>query len=321
MLSVLLAATAFGPGLHFFDSDRLCPLAGVGTRGERQCNRMQVKDPDTKVWVSRERGQIIIENTKRYAGETPIVDLILLGRGRDTEAASFPLGLHLRVTKQGGDFDSDLHVHFVTRERIASAGFDPYSVAVSDGARQRVVLSPAIVDKAVHSPPSASRVAQSLLSIDDHLEGKPAFPKRAGYKVADFSVGVGRGLLSKHVARAELRSLSGDNAPLIATRDLRKMLEGGAWSLRITKLSSLMPDDIVRDDLRLLGLDRLAVLQPAMKGLKKGQSLVFTLRAGSGTVGIDDAQVELPGAKEVARRYLELHWMGAIIAQQARKRR
>ena len=102
--------------------------------------------------------------------------------------------------------------------------------------------------------------------------------------------------------RAEVRSLDAANAAL-AGQPPATLLARGSWQLRLTAMSSLLPQETLRRDLFMLGIDRLPVVAAgiARGGLKKGETLAFTFRHGMGRVSWGDKEDDLPAPLDVAR--------------------
>lgn len=314
------------PGAHYFHSATPSPLAGAGSRPAHHANRVFLDDAHTHVTVDAARRRVLIRNTRPYAEETIVADLLLMGHGRLASGRQVPAAVHLKIVKAGNIGEAKVHAHVTSRDPVVASVIDPFVVAFDDGAQTRVVLTPAQSRDAVQDPGSGDAIARALLKFKDHLDDTPGDPTRPGpnqpgYKLADISLGIGRGLLNKYVMRAELVSLDASNAPLIAQKDLPRMLREGAWQLKLTSLSSLLPEDAFKRDLMLLGIADLPLLAAAKRrGLKKGESLIFTLRAGTGSVSFGGKTAPLPGAVDVARAWLEFNFLGLILTDQARRR-
>ena len=309
------------PGAHYFHSATPSPLAGAGARPAHNANRIFLDDAHTQVTIDAAQHRILIRNTRTYAAETIVADLLLIGHGRLASGRRIPAAVHLKIKKTGNTGEPTLHAHVTVRDPIVGSVIDPFVVAFDDGAKTRVVLTPALSRKAIQDPDSADALSRALLKFKDHLDGQTGDPTKAGYKLADISLGIGRGLLKKFVMRAELVSLDASNAALIAQKDLPRMLSQGAWQLKLTSLSSLLPEDAIKRDLMLLGIADLPALAAVKaNGLSKGQTLTFTLRAGTGSVSFGGQTVPLPGAVDVARTWLEFNFLGLILTDQARRR-
>ena len=159
------------------------------------------------------------------------------------------------------------------------------------------------------------------MAMKDNLEGVKQDPAAPGYKLADLSVGFGALGMTYMMARAELASLDGGNAPLIAKGNVPDMLREGAWEMRLTALSEKWLPEVVQRDLFLYGLDEIPLLRDVRaRGLKKGQTLAFRLQKGGGEIRLDGETTPLPGAHDVARAYIEFHMLGGLLAEAAERR-
>lgn len=309
------------PGAHFFPSAQPAPLAGAGARAAHLANRVFLDDSYTTVVVDPTSHRVHIVNTHRYREERIIADLLFMGRATTENGKRVPVSVHLKVKKTGSEVTHGLHAHVTVRSDLKDGAVDPYTVVVSDGERQITVMTPAQAKAAVEDPSTADEVSRALLKFKDHLEGVPGGPAAVGDKLADISLGLGRGPLRKYILRAEIVSLDGANAALVAQKDLAAMLSKGAWQLRLTALSSLLPDDAFKRDLKLLGIADLPILAPIKaNGLQKHQTLTFELRGGTGSVRFNGQSAPLPGAVDVARQWLEFNFLGLILTEQARTR-
>lgn len=309
------------PGAHYFESAQASPLAGAGKRLGNHANRVFLDDAHTQVTVDAAHRRIHIVNTHRYPDEMIIADLLFMGHGTTEKGRRVPVGVHLKLEKDGTDTDVKLHSHVTERGDIKGSVIDPYTVVYSDGVRQTTVMTPKQAREAVEDPSTADEISRALLKFKNFVAGIPSDTRKPGYKLADIALGLGRGPVRKYVLRAEIVSLDGRNAPLIAKRDLAAMLSQGAWQLRLTALSSLLPDDAFKRDLKLLGIDGMPLLAPIRaNGLEKNKTLIFEMRAGTGSVIFDGTRAPLPGAVDVARAWLEFNFLGLILVDQARIR-
>ena len=79
--------------------------------------------------------------------------------------------------------------------------------------------------------------------------------------------------------------------------------------------------ETLRRDLFLLGLDQVPVVAAgiAAGGLKKGETLAFTMRGGKGSVSWGDRRDDLAAPLDVARAFFEFNFLGALLAQQVER--
>jgi hypothetical protein len=308
-------------GVHYFAGRVRCPLAGAGRRGDFDSNRLVLDDDRSTVTIDRAAHRIVVRNEHAYARRSQksiIADLSFGALGTTATGGRVPLTIHLKVMKRGEALSIDLHRHLRNQQPLTGADFEPFEVVVEDGRASHTLLDEARVRALVSRPSLALRVVKALMAMRDNLVGVTQDPARPGYRLADLSVGFGALGLSWMVARAELVSLSEHNEPLVAARDLARMLREGAWEMRLTAQSVRWLPEVVRRDLFLYGLDELPLLAPVReRGLLKGESLAFRFDGGRGSVRYGDGEAELPDAIDVARAYLEFHMLGGLFVEHA----
>jgi hypothetical protein len=308
-------------GITFFPGRVTCPLAGVGSRAANASNRLVLDDADTEVVIDRRAGRITVHNDRAYPRKTTVADLMFLADGFAASGARTPFAIHLKVQKTGHRYQVDLHRHLRNQAPIVRADYEPFVVTAHDGAARTVVLDRERTDRLISRPSLALRVVKALMAMKDNLEGAKQDPAARGYKVADLSVGFGALGLNYMMARAELGSLDGGNAPLIERGSVVEMLRDGAWELKLTALSEKWLPEVVQRDLFLFGLDEIALLEPVRaRGLRTGQTLAFRLHRGDGEIALDGQTAPLPGAHDVARAYIEFHMLGGLLAEAAERR-
>jgi hypothetical protein len=308
-------------GVTFFSGRIACPLAGVGSRAGHASNRLVLDDADTEVVIDRRAGRITVHNDRAYPRKTTVADLMFLADGFAASGARTPFAIHLKVQKTGHRYQVDLHRHLRNQAPIVRADYEPFVVTAHDRGAQTVVLDRERTDRLISRPSLALRVVKALMAMTDNLEGVQQDPAVHGYKVADLSVGFGALGLNYMMARAELASLDGNNAPLIERGSVVEMLRDGAWELKLTALSEKWLPEVVQRDLFLYGLDEIPLLEPVRaRGLRTGQTLAFRLHQGSGEIALDGQTAPLPGAHDVARAYIEFHMLGGLLAEAAERR-
>jgi hypothetical protein len=307
--------TIRGRGTHYFGGRVTCPLAGIGTRAGEASNRIVLDDDDTVVTLDRIAGRITVANTRSYASKTRVFDLVMIATGEP--AARFLICV--KINKAGTKYSTEVYCHLRERTRLARIEYEPFDVVV-DG---RVLVERAqLADVAEHPTLSAS-LAQALTAERDHLRGVQQDPREPGYRVVDMSVGIGALGLSWRLVRAELVSLAGSNAELIARGSLVELLRDGTWELGITALTTRFLPEVLQRDLFVYGLEDIAILAAAREGrFRAGQRLAFRFQPdGTGSIVLDDATSPLPNALDVARAYVEFHPFGAMIARAIEARR
>jgi hypothetical protein len=307
-------------GITYFPGRVRCPLAGVGTRGDFESNRLVVEDEHTEVTIDRAARRITVSNDARYPHKTVVCDLLFLADGTTAAGARSPFSVHLKIQKSGGAWSLDLHRHLRTHDALVAAELERFEVVVTDGKRQEVVFDDAKADRLIERPSLALRVVKSVMAMRDHLDGVAQDPSAPGFRIADLSVGFGALGLSWMLARARLASLSGANAGMIERGSIAEMLRDGAWELRLTAFSDKWLPEVVQRDLFLFGLDQLPLLRDVRaRGLRKGQTMSFRFERGGGAAELDGRVEPLPGAHDVARAYLEFHMLGGLLAEHAER--
>lgn len=309
--------TFSGRGINYFEGRVRCPLAGVGQRAAYASNRVALDDPNSRVIVDRAQGRITVTNSHAYPDRQVIADLMFLGEATTQDGRHVPLGVHLKLEKKKNTVDVDLHPHWTARTALHDPELEPFDILVSDGKTERTVVTRDELLRTAVENKIKYRIENSVIEVRDNLEGQPR-PRSlaAGSALADLSLGFGSKHLNKMLLRAELRSIDQSNTAL-AGKPVVSLLTRGAWELRLTSLSSLLSQETLRRDLFLLGLDGLPVVTVGLKhGLAKGESLAFQFRAGHGRVMWGAASQDFDGALDVARAFLELNFLGALLAQQ-----
>ncbi len=305
-------------GIYYFDGRVRCPLAGVGSRGDFDGNRLVLDDGDSEVTIDRAARRITVRNPHSYADKRSVADLLFLAEGTTPTGDTKPFSIHLKIFKHRDKFSTDLHRHLRSQEPIVSAAFEPFEVVVTDGGQRQVLYDKAAADKLCRRPGLALRIVKALMAMKNHLEGVKQDPKMAGFRIADLSVGFGALGLNSWLGRARLESLTPANAPLIESGSVVDMLRDGAWKLELESFSDKWLPEVVQRDLFLFGLDEVPVLAPVRaRGLRKGQSMSFRFERGSGEVAFAGQTAALPSTLDVARNYLEFHMLGGLLAEHA----
>lgn len=310
-------------GVYYFPGRVPCPLAGVGSRGSHDSNRLVLDDADSTVSIDRARRLIRVHNGHVYPDKRPIADLMFLASGTTASGLTTPFGIHLKIFKRGQKISLDLHRHMRTAENIVAAEFEPFEVVVTDGQREQKVLDEQRVQALVCKPSWTLRIVRSIMALRDNL----GTPDKAGTtpdgRVADLSVGFGALGLEWMLARAELRALRGTAQvqPGQPRLSLAEQLRSGAWEMKLTAMSTRWLPEVVQRDLFLFGLDQLPLLARVKeRGLERNETLAFRFEGGQGQVLLGEQSTELPGALDVARAYLEFHMLGGLLCDQVERR-
>lgn len=307
-------------GVYYFPGRVKCPMAGVGSRGDFDSNRLALDDNRSKVTIDRDAGRIVVYNEHFYARKTVVADLMFLANGTTVSGGQAPFGLHLKVQKAKNVFSVDLHRHLRSQEPMVTADFEPFEVIATDGIQEQRVLSRDKALALICRPSLALRVVKAIMAMRNHLDGVTQDPAAPGFRVADLSVGFGALGLKWMVARAQLESLRSSNAALMASGSIANMLREGAWALSLTAFSERWLPEVVQRDLFLFGLDQQPLLHEVReRGLRKGQTLSFRFEQGHGEIVLDGESEALPQAMDVARAYLEFHMLGGLIMEEAER--
>jgi hypothetical protein len=295
-------------------------MAGVGSRGDFESNRIALDSSDTTVTLDRQAARITVDNRVEYADKSVVADLTFLAEGIHKGGTRSPFAIHLKIFKTGTKFSIDLHRHLRSQEEMVDVEVEPFEVFATDGNQRHVYLDQDKIQRLCKKPGLALRILKSLMAMRSNIKGLRQDPSVPGFKVADLSLGFGTNRFSWMMCRAELASMSGDNAALIQGGDVNEMLREGAWEMKLTVHTDKYLPEVVKRDLFLFELDERPLLSEARhQGLRKGQSLSFRFNRGDGEVGLDDQSEPLPGALDVARAYIEFHMLGGLLAEEAER--
>lgn len=324
-LALFLSAADGGPapaihqgrGIRYFEGGESCPLAGVGGRGERECNRLALDDAASVVTIDGAAKTILWRNDSVYPGKTELGDLMMLGHGKTERGAVERFAVHVHVFKKGAAFSVDVHSHPTVRETMVGADLEPWRVSVVAGdGKPEPVYSPEQGVEVVKHPSFSDRAAAALVDVVDNLSGRAVDPKAPELPLADVTVTGGLGKASIDLIRAELVAV-GDHA-ILEKSSLPEMFAAGGWELRLTALSRLLPSDSFRRPLFLIGLAGVPILERLERdGLAKGETFVFGMRGGKGTVRFGGKVAEVAHAADIARAYVEFDFLGSIVAREA----
>ncbi len=311
-----------GRGVFFFAGPKRSPMAGFGARGPYHSNRVALDDAHTTATWDAHGRKLVIRNTREYDDETQVACVTLLGTAQGAESgAEVPVGVHFMIYKEDDEFTTTIHGHPVVREGMRQADLLGLQVVLDDGETRQVALTLSDALRAVYEPFESSAFARVIGLVGvDNLEGQEVDITRPGARLADGSVGIGRGFLSKLVLRAQLIALDGAR-PVPPGTPWIKAFEQGGYELRLTALSSLLPQEPWPRNIFLLGLEGIPLLRPlAEEGLADGETLAFTFRDGKGTIRLGGRSAPVEDAVEAVRRYLEFDCVGGIIRYQLEQR-
>ncbi len=300
------AQSFHGRGVHRFDA-ATCPLAEIGSF-KQGCNRVALDDDSSVVEIDPAAHSIVFRNDQSYPSKKIVGDVLIMGTALTEAGAIVPVAVHVVVKKKGNKFVAKPHSHVVTRESLKQVDVGGYTITLDDGKKRTVAVTPAAARDAILDPGLAAKLAEAFIEIHDNLETSK-LPKKHD-AVADITIAIGLGKAAKDVVRAQLLA-GGDQ---VTPKSAGELFGRGNWEVRMTALSSLVPKDVVRRELFLYGLEAVPALKPIMEdGLRKGQSLVFSMKQGKANAALDDTSAPIEGGVDVARAFLEQSFIGAIL--------
>jgi hypothetical protein len=293
------------------------PVAGIGSRPDDATNRLVLDDAHTTARVDRTVHRITLRNEHRYGLNDLVGCLLLLGEGVTGSGEKVPVAVHLKIHKSFDRFTTSLHPHPTVRDPIVRATFEPFEVVLDNGYRTTVALTPEQTIEAVRDPVLTARLANLVMQVTDHLEGETLDPARPGAALVDLSLGFGSEKLNLKLARVRLLSNAAENAALIREGSIGGMLEQGDWEFRVDSLSPYIPRWEFDRGFFLFGIEGLpAIAEIAKRGLLRGETLVVGYRNGEGYIGVGERRSAIPDPADVARSYLEFHFVGGVVARQ-----
>ena len=306
-----------GRGVYYFEGPVRSPVGDIGSRSPFATNRIALDDEFSEVRLDRANHRILFRNGHRYGLNELVGCLLLLGRGTTASGREVPVAAHLKIHKTGNRFMAALHPHPTVREKVVSAVFAPFDVLLSNGKSEESALTPGRMIEAVREPELATRLAKIFVQVTDHLEGATLAPEKPGSALVDLSIGFGSEKINMKLARVRLLSESAENGELIRRGSVGAMLEKGEWEFRVESLSPYVPKWEFDRNFFLFGIERVSALAKiARRGLLHGEALVVGFRDGKGYIGVNEARSEIPNPADVARAYLEFHFIGGVVAQQ-----
>lgn len=306
-----------GRGVYTVEGAIRSPVGATGARSEFATNRIAVDDEHSLVRVDRANDRIVFRNEHRYGLDRLVGCILLMGRGTTESGLSVPTAVHLKIHKTLDRFRTSLHPHPTVREKLVSAQFEPFEVVLANGSGEEIALTPEQAVQAVRDPELTARLAKLFMQVTDHLEGQVVEIQREGAALVDLSLGFGSEEHNMKLARVRLLSNDPANAELIRSGSVEAMLERGAWEFQVDSRTPYIPKWQFDRDFFLFGLEGLSAIDKISKrGLLRGETLVVGIRDGEGYIGVGDQRSEIPNPDEVARAYLEFHFVGGVIARQ-----
>ena len=306
-----------GRGIYYIEGRVRSPLGGTTARSPFATNRLAIDDAHTRAQVDRDAHRIVIRNEHAYGLNELVACLLLMGRGTTESGRSVPAAVHLKIHKTHNRFVTSLHPHPTVRDKLASAEFEPFDVVLANGKTEVNVLTNALAVEAVRDPQLSARLANLFMQVTDQLEGQQLETDRKGAPLVDLLFGFGGEQANLKLARVRLLSNDPANGELIRAGSAEAMLERGNWEFQIDSLTPYIPRWQFQRDFFLFGLEGLGAIEKISKrGLLKGEKLVVGIRDGTGYISVGDERSEIANPAEVARSYLEFHFVGGVVAQQ-----
>ena len=306
-----------GRGVYYVDGAVRSLVGEFGSRSPFATNRIAIDDEHSTVQVDRAADRMVFRNEHRYGLNALVGCILLIGHGVTGAGLEVPAAVHLKIHKTLNRFRVSLHPHPTVREKLVSAVFEPFEVIVDNGKERKVVLSPEQTIEAVRDPQLMARLANIFMQVTDNLEDTPISAESPGAALVDISLGFGTKRVNATLARVRLLSNSAKNADLIRTGSVSRMLERGNWEFRVDSMSPYIPKWEFERQFFLFGIEHLSAIQQiARRGLLRGETLVVGYRDGRGYIGVGDRRSEIPNPADVARSYLEFHFVGGVISRQ-----
>lgn len=107
-------------GVYYFPGRIKCPLAGVGSRGDYDSNRVALDDPHSQVSVDRTARRITLVNSYSYAKKQIAADFLFLAEATTQAGKQVPGAVHVKVEKKGTSTTVDIHSHPSTNDTLVS---------------------------------------------------------------------------------------------------------------------------------------------------------------------------------------------------------
>ncbi|MWV15906.1 hypothetical protein F3I16_07545 [Pseudomonas sp. L-22-4S-12] len=292
-----------GRGVFQFASASGCPLATTATPLS-DCNRIALDDGHTRARLDGAGKTLVLRNGQDYADETVIADVLLHGQARAQNGQVVPVSLHLLISKEGQAWSTSLHAHAPVAGDLREVRIDAYRVEAEVQGKRQTLLHQDHALQVLSSPSTAARLAKQFVQVrDNRVEAAKA-------EYADITIALGVGPAALPALRASLH-VPGGHA------ELAKTLHGGSWTLELQALRSRLPLSVIRRDLFLFGLERVALLQPLQaEGFSKYEKLLLGAQEGKGYLSYRGQRIDYPQAGAVAQAFLQDSFIGLVLSAQ-----
>jgi hypothetical protein len=271
------------------------------------CDRLALDDAWTTAVIDEVRHEIRIRNDHAYSERSIVADVLLHARGIWGNKAR-PYLVHLVISKDAGGWHHRLNAYTVPGDGMPSrAEIEGWSVTIADGAPP--LLSPELARSAIIEPSLSSRLVGSFAQARD-IRSDPS-------QAPALEISISFGPLKYKVARARLE-LPG-SLRQNPRQGLAPALQQEDWSFELESLSSLAPQDLIRHDLFLFGLNTHPLLQDVMRrGYRADEKLTVGVRDGAGYVRIGQQSSPFPAAQQTAMTFLRDTYVGMVLAAQGK---
>ena len=287
-----------GHGVFYLDAATACPKVGIGTRSEHACLRIGLDDEHSSAEIDRAGHRIVLRNDGTYKKKQIVADVVLPGWA-DFSTGRAPVGVHFTVWKKGNKFITKTYSHVVTREKPTHVEIEEFQVVLSDGKTETVAVTTNQAKDAVVKSDVVARLAGFLTKVTNNLADAPAGASKEA-PLGDITISVGLGPASKKALRVQF------------------FRNGADSELRIAALSNLVPQETIKRDLFLYGIESASnVGEIKQRGLKSGETLSIAVHEGKGSVTFRGTTSDLPDAVNSQRDFLETAWLGMVLAHQA----
>lgn len=299
------AAELQGADVFTFAGDTTCPFA-IGS-DKNNCRRVALADTATRAEVLPEKHQILLSNSQKYAHKTLIADVFLPATAKDERGNEVPLVLHAKISKSGDHaMTISAHAHAPVSGSFHDVTMESWQIRADNGKKEtQVLFSEEQALSTLANPSLAARLAHEFVEVQDNRPGnKQGSP--------DITVKVGLGKLSAAFMRGRLDAPEGSTP-----EQLHHTLQSGNWSLQFESLSNSIPLAVAQHELFLYGLNEQPLLQTIYRnGFKKGDSLIVGARNGEGYLSVGGQTAAFPAASQSAMRYMDVSFIGLILAWQ-----
>jgi hypothetical protein len=299
LAGTLYAAPLQGPLVQ------LLPGLGDCESSVLSCNRLALEDAHTKAELDVQRREIKIANTHTYAANAIIADVLIHATTHHAQGRS-PHLIHLVVSKKQDKIKVRLSPYGLPKQpKPLDAELDGWTVWVNN--ESEPVLSPAMGREALLKPGIGQKTKDFFVQAKElALQADGALGLELGLQV---------GPLRYRLTRTRFESPA--SWRLQPPTDLLAALQTHDWRIEFQSLSRLVPEELIRHDLFLFGIERLPLVQQAMQqGYKGTELLSFGAQQGKGYVQLGSTQEPFADASQAAALFLRDTYVGLLLMRQ-----